>query len=105
MGNTFGKDILIQSPDPRRAAAFYVDRLGFEVTGDEPGMVSLKGNKISLFIEDGPALGPVLEETVPDVAEASKRLVENGCAIVKDEPEVPRVYVRDPFGLTYNLTS
>jgi hypothetical protein len=43
--------------------------------------------------------------TVPDVAEASKRLVENGCAIVKDEPEVPRVYVRDPFGLTYNLTS
>jgi predicted enzyme related to lactoylglutathione lyase len=105
MGNTFGKDILFQSPNPRRAAAFYVEQLGFEMTGDEPEMVSLKGRNISLFIEEGPALGPVLEVTVPDVAEARKRLVENGCEIVKDEPEFPRVYLRDPFGLTYNLTS
>jgi catechol 2,3-dioxygenase-like lactoylglutathione lyase family enzyme len=105
VGNTFGKDILIQAPDPRRAAAFYVEQLGFEITGDESGMVSLKGKNINLFIELGPALGPVLEVTVPDVAEARKRLVENRCEIVKDEPEFPRVYLRDPLGLTYNLTS
>ena len=105
MGNTFGKDILIQAPDPRRAAAFYVKQLGFEITGDEPGMVSLKGPNISLFVEAGPALGPVLEVTVPNIAETRRRLVENGCEVVKDEPEFPRVYLRDPFGLTYNLTS
>jgi hypothetical protein len=31
--------------------------------------------------------------------------VENGCEVVKDEPQVPRRYVRDPFGLVYNLTT
>jgi hypothetical protein len=25
--------------------------------------------------------------------------------IVKDEPEVPRCYVNDPYGLIYNLTT
>jgi len=30
--------------------------------------------------------------------------LKNGCEIVKDEPEFPRIYVRDPCGLIYNLT-
>jgi hypothetical protein len=42
---------------------------------------------------------------VDDVEEAKLRLVKNGCNIVKDEPEFPRCYVKDPFGLIYNLTS
>jgi hypothetical protein len=68
-------------------------------------MVSLHGEHINLFIERGPALGPVLEVTVASVEEAKLRLVESGCEIVKDEPDFPRCYVRDPFGLIYNLTS
>ena len=40
-----------------------------------------------------------------NVAEAKQRLLESGCEIVKDEPDFPRCYVRDPFGLIYNLTS
>jgi catechol 2,3-dioxygenase-like lactoylglutathione lyase family enzyme len=105
MANTFGTDILIQSPDPRRAAAFYVEHLGFEITGEEPKMVSLHGKHINLFIEQGPALGPVLEVTVDSVESARLRLVKNGCEVVKDEPDFPRCYVKDPFGLIYNLTS
>ena len=56
-------------------------------------------------LEPGPPLGPVLEVTVENVADAKLRLVKNGCEIVKDEPDFPRCYVRDPFGLIYNLTS
>jgi len=102
MANKFGSDILIQSPDPENAAAFYVNQLGFEVTGTAP-MISLHGNQINLFIERGPVLGPVLEVTVSDVEEAKARLIKNGCEIVKDEPNFPRCYVKDPFGLIYNL--
>jgi hypothetical protein len=58
--------------------------LGFNITGETP-MIGLHGNHINLFIEQGPPLGPVLEETV-------------------DGPHVPRVYIKDPFGLIYNLT-
>lgn len=104
MGNTFGTDIIIQSPDPESAAAFYVEQLGFTVTGREP-MLELAGKHINLYIEQGPPMGPVLEVTVSSVDEARRRLVAQGCVVVKDEPEFPRCYLRDPFGLTYNLTT
>jgi hypothetical protein len=105
MAKSFGTDILIQAQDPRNAASFYVDHLGFNITGETPHMISLHGEHINLFIEQGPALGPVLEVTVDSVEEAKVRLVENGCEIIKDEPDFPRCYVRDPFGLIYNLTT
>jgi len=105
MANTFGTDILIQALDPKSAAAFYVKQLGFEITDEAPNMISLHGENINLFIERGPALGPVLEVTVGSVEEAKLRLVKNGCKIVKDEPNFPRCYIQDPFGLIYNLTT
>jgi catechol 2,3-dioxygenase-like lactoylglutathione lyase family enzyme len=81
MANSFGTDILIQAPDPTAAAAFYVDQLGFQITGETP-MISLHGEHINLFIEQGPALGPVLEVTVENVEEAKTRLVKNGSFII-----------------------
>ena len=103
MANTFGTDALIQVPDPQAAAAFYVENLGFQISDESPDLISLHGRNINLFIERGPELGPVLEVTVRNVDEAKQRLVRAGCTIVKDEPEFPRCYVRDPFGLVYNL--
>jgi predicted enzyme related to lactoylglutathione lyase len=104
MSNTFGTDILIQARDPKKAARFYVKELGFKVTEKTSKMISLHGKHINLFIERGPALGPVLEVTVKSVAKTKANLQEKGCKIVKDEPEFPRVYIQDPYGLIYNLT-
>jgi predicted enzyme related to lactoylglutathione lyase len=103
MANSFCTDILIQAPDPGKAAAFYVEQLGFEITGEDPGVISLHGPNINFFIEKGPALGPVLEVTVDSVEAARIRLLKSGCQVIKDEPEFPRCYVRDPYGLIYNL--
>lgn len=105
MANSFSADILIQAPDPKSAAAFYVKQLGFEITEETPSMIGLHGDHINLFIERGPSLGPVLEVTVGSVEEAKTRLVKQGCTIVKDEPNFPRCYVQDPFGLIYNLAT
>jgi hypothetical protein len=103
MANQFGRDILIQAPDPMQAARFYVDQLGFEITAEIPRMISLEGDRINMYIELGPALGTVLEVTVGDVEEAKKRLAASVCEIIKDEPDFPRCYIKDPFGLIYNL--
>jgi predicted enzyme related to lactoylglutathione lyase len=103
MANTFGADILIQAEDPKKAAQFYVAELGFEITDEAPNMISVHGKNINLFIERGPVLGPILEVTVKNIGKAKRDLVKKGCEIVKDEPEFPRCYVRDPYGLTYNL--
>lgn len=48
-------------------------------------------------------MGPVLEVTVDSVEASRLELVKNGCEVVKNEPEFPRCYIRDPFGLIYNL--
>ena len=105
MANMFGTDILIQALDPKEAARFYVEQLGFAITDETDDLVSIHGPNINLFIERGPALGPVLEVTVADVAEAKARLVGQGCTVIKDEPQFPRCYVKDPQGLIYNLTT
>jgi hypothetical protein len=105
VANSFGSDIIFETEDPQKAAAFYVAQLGFEVTDVKPNMISLHGNCINMFIERGPSLGPVFEVTVDSVEEAKVRLLKNGCTIVKDEPEFPRCYVKDPYGLIYNLTT
>jgi hypothetical protein len=104
MSNTFGTDILIQAKDPRKAANFYVRELAFAITGKTENMISLHGKNINLFIERGPALGPVLEVTVKSVQKAKASLKKKGCKIVKDEPDFPRCYVKDPNRLIYNLT-
>jgi len=104
MANRFGTDVLIQAQDPASAAAFYVNHLGFKITDEKPHMISIHGEHINLFIEKGPALGPVFEVTVDRLEDAKRRLVKAGCEIVKDEPDFPRCYVKDPFGLIYNLT-
>jgi len=105
MANTLGTDILIQAEDPMKAAEFYVKELGFEITEKAANMISLHGKHINLFIEKGPSLGGgVLEVTVKSVKEAKANLTRKGCKIVKDEPEFPRCYVKDPNGLIYNLT-
>jgi predicted enzyme related to lactoylglutathione lyase len=105
MANTFSKDILIQAPDPKGAASFYIDTLGFAITEDSNNMISLHGEHINLFIERGPTLGPVFEVTVDDLEASKLRLVKHGSKIIKDEPEFPRCYLQDPFGLIYNLTT
>ena len=104
MANSFHQDVLIQAPDPKAAAMFYVDQLGFEINEESANLVSLLGERVNLFIERGPMLGPVLEVVVDDVEAAKARLVKHGARILKDEPDFPRCYVQDPFGLIYNLT-
>jgi predicted enzyme related to lactoylglutathione lyase len=104
MANKFGSDILIQSSDPMSAARFYVEQLGFEITDHNPKMIGLHGKHINLFIESGPPVGPVLEVTVNNVEGATARLADKGCEVVKDEPEFPRAYIKDPYGVIYNIT-
>jgi hypothetical protein len=41
MANRSGADILIQAQDPRKAALFYVNHLGFEIRDNNPKMMGL----------------------------------------------------------------
>ena len=104
MANSFDTDIIIETPDPAAAARFYFETLGFAVDEANNDLTTIRGPNINFYIERATKpLGPVFEVRVDDVEAAKKRLIAQGCTVIKDEPQVPRCYIRDPFGLTYNL--
>jgi hypothetical protein len=41
---------------------------------------------------------------VDALGKAKSRLIAAGCEVVEEDPSVPRVYLRDRFGLVFNIT-
>jgi len=85
------------------AAAFYEKILGFNVIQRDEQLVGFETGSFRFFIDKGESLGPVFEFYVPNLEEAKKTLTENGCRIEAEDQNVPRCYIRDPFGLIFNL--
>ena len=99
------RDVLIQTERMEEAREFYQRELGMTVFLEEKNLTGLDAGSFRLFVERGPELGPVFEIYVPDVESARDRLAELGAKVVAEDRSVPKCYVRDPFGLTYNLAA
>lgn len=97
------KDILLQTPYLEEATAFYRDTLGLRVFLSTPDLVGLEAGAFRIFLDRAGSLGPVLEFLVNDVAEARRSLLRAGCTVLSEDPEIPRLYVRDPFGMIFNV--
>jgi hypothetical protein len=39
------------------------------------------------------------------VEAAKNKLLANGCALLEEDPNLPRCYLRDRFGLIFNITT
>jgi catechol 2,3-dioxygenase-like lactoylglutathione lyase family enzyme len=98
------RDILIQTDKLNDAAIFYTKVLGLKVIERSEQMIGFETGSFRLFLDKGIAYGPVFEFVVSNVAETKKILMENGCQIEIEDPGIPRCYVRDPFGLIFNIT-
>jgi catechol 2,3-dioxygenase-like lactoylglutathione lyase family enzyme len=97
------RDILIQTKKMATATKFYEQVLGFKVIERSDQLIGFETGSFRFFIDKGEPYGPVLEFYVPNLEQAKKILIENGCHIEIEDPKVPRCYVRDPFGLIFNL--
>jgi catechol 2,3-dioxygenase-like lactoylglutathione lyase family enzyme len=97
------RDVLIQTKNVDEAAAFYEKVLGLKVIERSEQMLGFETGGFRLFIDEGESYGPVFEFFVPSLEQARKMLVEHGCRIEIEDPRVPRCYVRDPFGLIFNI--
>jgi predicted enzyme related to lactoylglutathione lyase len=100
---TSSRDVLIQCEDLKEAARFYETVLGLRVNHRSETLVGLETGSFCLYLDKGPSYGPVFEFLVPDLAVAKQQLVSAGCRIEVEDPAIPRCYVRDPFGLIFNL--
>ena len=97
------RDIIIQTNQPDEAKRFYTQTLGLTLFDDNPTMRGIETGAFRLFIEPGSLPGPVLEFLVDDVQATKAHLLAAGCTLEQEDPSLPRCYIRDPFGLVFNL--
>ncbi len=94
---------MIQVPDMSQALKFYSQVMEFTHIVRNDKVAGFDTGSFQLFIEQGTEPEPVFELLVPDLDAAKQKLLAAGCHIIEDNPRVPRLYMRDPFGLTFNL--
>ena len=96
-------DVIIRTNNWPEALRFYEGVLGFTVSSREEGMAGFDTGAFRLYVEAGQPHGPVFDFLVTDVAATKARLVAAGCILVDEDPSIPRCYLRDPFGVVFNV--
>jgi catechol 2,3-dioxygenase-like lactoylglutathione lyase family enzyme len=97
------REVIIRTPDWEQAAHFYGSVLGLPMTYSTDTMVGFETGAFCLYVEKGAPHTAVFEFLVSDVAAAKRELTAAGCSVVEEDPKRPRCYLRDPFGLIFNL--
>ncbi|MFN2624298.1 MAG: VOC family protein [Chthoniobacterales bacterium] len=100
---TATRDVIIQVDDWTKALEFYEMTLGFPVCHRTSNIVGFETGAFCLYVEKGKRPGPVFDFLVANAQDTKERLLAAGCTIVEENPSVPRCYIRDPFGLVFNI--
>lgn len=99
------KNIGFQVNDVEKAKHFYESVLGLkEPAQSNVEEVEFQTTSNSIFLIPGiENIGPVMEVIVSNLEEAKKHLLEHGCEIVRWEGKGKDCYVKDPFGMIFNV--
>jgi catechol 2,3-dioxygenase-like lactoylglutathione lyase family enzyme len=105
MANEFRstRDIIIRTDALPEAAEFYRSVFGLPVVHHQDTLVGVETGAFCLYIEKGEKHGPVFEFLVANMDDAKRKLLSAGCTVVEDNPAIPRCYIRDPYGVVFNL--
>ena len=105
MSNTFkaSRDVIARTEKWSEALKFYGSVLGLPITHRSETIVGFETGSFCLYVEQGKEHGPVFDFLVPNIQAAKQQLVAAGCTIIEENPAVPRCYIRDPFGLVFNI--
>jgi predicted enzyme related to lactoylglutathione lyase len=86
------------------AVAFYTGVLGIENRSDDPEITNLAASPFTMFVIEDPEIqGLVMELCVDDLEQAREELVANGCKVLRWRGKGQDCYVKDPFGVIFNL--
>lgn len=97
------RDVVIRTESLVEAERFYGAVLGFAVSSRGAGIVGFETASFCLYVEKGAEHGPVFEFLAADVPEAKARLIAAGCTLIEEDSSVPRCYLRDPYGVTFDI--
>jgi catechol 2,3-dioxygenase-like lactoylglutathione lyase family enzyme len=97
------RDVIIRTEKWTQAVHFYGSMLGLPLVFQSATMVGFESGSFRLYVEKGREHGPVFEYLVADVQAAKGELLAAGCTVVEEDPSLPRCYVKDPFGVVFNI--
>jgi len=97
------REVIIRTQAWAEAAHFYGSTLGLPVTYRGKSMLGFETGAFCLYVEKGAQHGPVFEFLVPDVQGAKLQLINAGCTVEEEDASHPRCYIRDPFGVVFNI--
>jgi catechol 2,3-dioxygenase-like lactoylglutathione lyase family enzyme len=97
------RDVLIQTKKMDVAANFYENVMGFKVFKRNEHIIGFETGSFRLFLDKGEPYGPVFEFITPHFEETKHKLMKAGCRVEEEDPKIPRCYLRDPFGIIFNL--
>ena len=104
MSYRMSPNVAIRVPDSATAVEFYSGVLGLPVTDQSGGETTIDASPLTLFlIDDAEVAGPVHELFVEDLEAARDELIANGCEVVRWRGKGQDCYIRDPFGVLFNL--
>lgn len=98
-----GRDVIVRTEAFEEAVSFYTSVLQLPVSYRSQDLMGFETGSFCLYVERGAGHGPVFEFFVEDVAAAKSGLLSAGCALVEEDLTTPRCYIRDPWGLTFNI--
>jgi predicted enzyme related to lactoylglutathione lyase len=104
MSYQMSSNIAVRTDRLAEAITFYTQVLGFEIRSTDNDSADIDASPIRLFvIEDHEITGAVMELIVQDLETAREELVAQGCKVLRWRGKGQDCYIRDPFGVIYNL--
>jgi catechol 2,3-dioxygenase-like lactoylglutathione lyase family enzyme len=97
------RDVIVRTEQFAEAVRFSESVLGLAIVHRTDTLVGFDAGAFRLYVEPGPAHGAVFDFRVPEMQAARRALLTAGCAIVEEDASVPRCYIRDPYGLVFNI--
>lgn len=83
---------------------FYSRVFGFQNRSSDPDLGDFDASPLNMFlIKDQELCGVVLELFVDNLEKAREDLVINGCEVIRWRGVGQDCYIRDPFGVVYNI--
>lgn len=95
--------VCLTTPEMQKASEFYRNTLGLQIKSEVNEGLEFEAGSLRFFINPGGPPTLAMEFLVPDLEKAREELVAAGCEVVKWEGKGRDCYVRDPYGLLFNL--
>jgi len=97
--------VALGTHDMTKAAEFYENVLGFERGTESDDWVELKSGALQIYVCHDDVVQPVFELETSDVPQAIEHLSQNGCERVVFDEDDSEVFMKDPFGYIYCIST